>query len=460
MYPTVCWPIWLDVLRRKPAAYTAMEAKQEGPFTDAASEPASQDKCSSKKNKTTVMADVSTSAGSTAPLSSMDSDADSDMETMTSSKRSSTRSAWGKGPGFRRRKQERAAAHRARLGKDDGLTPEEYRLQQAEKAVFGGPRGTVALAFYNTMVATRGSVTLEVRMAEFLETMEAAQNTSLEDRNAVEQRVRERRSDGSLHCLLCDKQAWSDTDAHWSSQGHQSKISVHASLDALVGLPLKGFRPAAGMTGYRPVHGKLTQEGFIAFWGAATEMLGTKAREILEKFSTIQWKDSHTSSGKTKSAPASALLYARTGVVSYNGSSGRMSYSSQSYCRLAELPPHEVFEPSPHYPNMVLDSNDHGFWPVVEIGMKGADEETLAQQLEWAKQVEKPALGKSAGSKSTGKTTTDSRGEEVEGPAGLEGRLRKIGGVWVIVYCIHQLTWAQPMGWSIPLAPYVIDMEW
>ena len=92
--------------------------------------------------------------------------------------------------------------------------------------------------------------------------------------------------------------------------------------------------------------------------------------------------------------------------------------------------------------------------------MKGADEETLAQQLEWAKQVEKPALGKSAGSKSTGSRTTDSRGEEVEGPAGLEGRLRKIGGVWVIVYCIHQLTWAQPIGWSIPLAPFVIDMEW
>ena len=425
------------------------------------------------KKRTGTLADASTAVGSTRSTSG--SDPDSDMETLTSSKRSNTRSAWGKGPGHRLKKQQRAAAHRAKMGTPDGLTAEEFRLKKAEEALVGGPKGTLAVDFYNKMVLSAESVTVDVRVGEFFESMAASQSES-NDTTALEQRVRVLRPDGQLFCELCGKQCWapqwSHQDPHWTSKDHQNRIKVHAGLDALVGMPLKGIRPHAGQTGFRPPAGKLTQENFIAFWGPDTELLGVKAKEMITKIGVVQWKNSTSKTGTTKTVPATEILYARTGVLSYNESSGRMSYSNESYCRLAELPPHDVFEPSPHYPNMVLDSPDHGFWPVVEIGIKGADEETLAQQLSWAKQSERPGgLRKSSGSDGKeGEGGGWQRGQEGEEGGGwqrgqdhpdwLHGRLRQIGGVWVIVYCIHQLTWAVPIGWNIPLAPYLIDMDW
>ena len=381
------------------------------------------------------------------------------METNTSSKRSNTRNSWGKGPGARKRKQERAAAHRKELGKADELTTEEYRLKKAEEAIVGGPKGSMAVEMYNKLVGSVDSVTVDIRMGEYYESMAAAQGSK--DTGAVEKLVRKPMPDGSIYCLLCSKEAWTHKDNRWSSKLHRQKIATHASLDKLVGMQVKGIRPHAGQTGFRPENGILSQESFIAFWGSDVEFLAMKAKRILAELKEVRWKNSTTVSGKTQIARASDIIYARTGVVSYNESSGRMSYSSQSYCRLAELPPFDVFEPSPHYPVMVLDSPDHGYWPVVEIGIKGADGDTLAQQLQWAKQAEGKMGGSSSFGKSGGANKTDAS-KTREGEEGLDvsGRLRQIGGVWVIVFCIHQLTWAIPLGWNIPLAPFLTDVRW
>ena len=82
------------------------------------------------KKQFCTLADATTAVGSTV-RSNSDSDVSSDMETQTTSKRSNTRSAWGKGAGFRKKKRGRAAAHRAKMGRDGGLTAEEYRLKKA-----------------------------------------------------------------------------------------------------------------------------------------------------------------------------------------------------------------------------------------------------------------------------------------------------------------------------------------